>query len=67
MWNVARQILDIPDTTMPVSLFKNRLKKFLTDKKTLGDDINWIVHNYYPFQIFETVTKELSLTVTLTL
>ena len=67
MWNVARQILNIPDTTMPVSLFKNKLKKFLTEKQTLGDDINWIEHNYYPFLIFETVTKELSSTVTLTL
>ena len=40
---------DTPDTTMLVSLFKNQLKKFLTDKQTLGDDINWIEHNYYPF------------------
>ena len=67
MWNVARQILNIPDTTMPVFLFKNKLKKFLTEKQTLGDDINWIEHNYYPFLIFDTVTKELSSTVTLTL
>ena len=49
MWNVARQILNIPDATMPVYLFKNKLKKFLTEKQTLGDDINWIEHNYYPF------------------
>ena len=44
-----RQILNIPDTTMSVSLFKNKLKKFLTEKQILGDDINWIEHNYYPF------------------
>ena len=36
---MARQILNIPDTSMPASLFKNQLKKFLTDKQTLGDDI----------------------------
>ena len=48
-YNVARQILNIPDTTMSVSLFKNKLKKFLTKKQTLGDDINWIEHNSYPF------------------
>ena len=23
--------------------------KFLTEKQTLGDDINWIEHNYDPF------------------
>ena len=49
LWNVARQILNIPDTAMPVSMIKNKLKKFLTDKQTLGDDINWIEHNYDPF------------------
>ena len=49
MWNVARQILNIPDTTMSVSLFKNKLKKFLTEKQTLGDDINWIEHNICTF------------------
>ena len=41
MWNVARQILSIPDTTMSVSLFKNKLKKLLTKKQTLGDDIKY--------------------------
>ena len=49
MWNVARQILNIPDTTMSVSLFNNKSKKFLTEKQILGDDINWIEHNDYPF------------------
>ena len=51
MWNVASQILNIPDMIQQcrLSLFKNKLKKFLTEKQTLGDDINWIEHNYYPF------------------
>ena len=49
MWNVARQILNLPDTTMSVSVFKNKLKMFLTEKQILGDDINWIDHNFYPF------------------
>ena len=49
MWNVARQILNLPDTTMSVSVFKNKLKMFLNEKQILGDDINWIDHNFYPF------------------
>ena len=49
MWNVARQILNIPDITMSVSMFKNKLKTFLTEKQILGDDINCIDHNFYSF------------------
>ena len=39
MWNVARQTLNIPDNSMPVSLFKNKL---ITENKTLGDYSNGI-------------------------
>ena len=49
MWNSVRQILNIPDTSVPVAFFKNKLKRFLAEKQTLGDDITWIEHNFYPF------------------
>ena len=49
MWNSARLILNIPDTSMSVSVFKTQLKKFLAEKQTLGDDVDWIDSNFYPF------------------
>ena len=49
LWNRARSILNISDTSVSVSSLKNELKNILAKKQTLGDSINWIDENFYPF------------------
>ena len=50
MWNEARKILTTtPDSSTSISVVKNELKNLLLQNQTLGDEINWIEHNFYPF------------------
>ena len=46
IWNSIRVVLCNPDTSIPVSSIKAKLKTFLLEKQKLGDDENWIEHNF---------------------
>ena len=45
-WNSARKLLDVKDTSTPISNLKEKLKSYLLEKQLLGDDINWIDLNF---------------------
>ena len=51
MWNLTRQMINITDTSESVSSFKDGLKIALIEKQNLGDDINLIGSNFYPFKV----------------
>jgi hypothetical protein len=49
-WNIIKRNLKIDDTSTPVSSVKNRLKKFLLEKQSLGNQVDWIEHNFFQGQ-----------------
>ena len=46
IWNSVRTVLSCPDTSFPISSIKIKLKVFLLNKQKLGDNENWIEHNF---------------------
>ena len=54
-WNIAKRDLKIEDTATPVSSVKNRLKKFLLQMQSEGDQDNWVETNFFCEQ--ENVSK----------
>ena len=46
MWNSVRTVLFCPDTSFPISSIKTKLIVFLLNKQKLGDNENWIEHNF---------------------
>ena len=54
-WNIAKRDLRIEDTATPVSSVKNRLKKFLLEIQSEGDQKNWVETNFFCEQ--ENVSK----------
>ena len=45
IWNVARNITNITSTATKPSTVKNKIKQYLLNIQTLGDD-SWIEHNF---------------------
>ena len=46
IWNSMRNMLSNPDTSISISSIKSKLKKFIYERQSLGDDENWIEHNF---------------------
>ena len=46
VWNKVRNLLKIYDSSITVTYLKSHLKKHLLFKQSLGDDDNWIEHNF---------------------
>ena len=46
-WNIAKRNLKVEDTATSVSTVKNRLKKFLLEIQSQGDQENWIETNFF--------------------
>ena len=42
----VRTVLSCPDKSFPISSIKTKLKVFLLNKQKLGDNENWIEHNF---------------------
>ena len=45
-WNSVRKLLDVKDTSTPISNFKDKLQQYLLEKQLIGDGINWIELNF---------------------
>ncbi len=46
-WNVVKRDLKIEDASVPMSSLKNRLKKFLLEKQSIGNSEDWIEKNFF--------------------
>ena len=48
IWNMARQILSIKDTSIPVSCLKEHIKQHLLRLQATGDTYHWLDCNFIP-------------------
>ena len=46
LWNLVKKLMLVEDVSVTVSSLKVKLRNLLLEKQKLGDNSNWIEHNF---------------------